>query len=385
MNTGIQEHQAVLLDLLTRFAAVCEREGFTWFVMFGTLLGAVRHGGFIPWDDDIDVVMPRSDYDRLRQSPELFGPPYFLPTPHNDPAAAPCFMRLRNSETTMIAHLPSGMTRGGNQGAYIDIMPLDDVPDAAAALSLNVAARQINKQMKASAALDENAGGELPDWKAERCYCDGGIAGQYLMFANRYEWLCSRYSACPYYSLPVLGGERGTQVFEKSWFAEAERRDFAGLQVPIPSGFREVLVASFPAGLLTPEKKWQDPHQQHDLEEAIIDMERPYRRYMAFYTNMLVGLEDKKVFIFGASDSLRIWLERYGAGRQVVCAFDNDQTKWGKTAFGLPVRSPAEIPASLDEGSRLIIASLYRQKIAKQLDGMGVKGSYYFVDGWKYE
>ena len=56
---------AVELDLLNEFARVCKEHDLKWFAHAGTLLGAIRHQGFIPWDDDIDVTMPRADYIQL--------------------------------------------------------------------------------------------------------------------------------------------------------------------------------------------------------------------------------------------------------------------------------------------------------------------------------
>jgi lipopolysaccharide cholinephosphotransferase len=292
-------------------------------------------------------------------------------------------MHLRRSDTTYIENYPTSLTKGGHMGISIDIFPLDDVPGAITARQLHHAAQRVREQMLASAALDENAGGELPDFKAEICYSMSGIAGIYPMLAERYEWLCSRYNNGPYYTIPVLSSSRGGFVYDKSWFKSVDFMDFEGLSVPVPSGWREVLVASYPDGLLEPEKLPGKP-QHTDEEEAIVDVCRPYTNYTSCYTDMLKGIEGKRVYIFGAGDSLRLWLERYSQGLDVVCAFDNAESKWGTAAYDIPVRSPDELFELIDAQSRLIIASVYHKEIREQLDNMDIRDYYIFIDGWNY-
>ena len=374
--------QAVQLDILKEFSRVAERQELTWFAMFGTLLGATRHKGFIPWDDDIDVAMPRADYDRMRLSVGWFNEPYFLQTPQNDPEATPRFMRLRRSDTTYITQYPTCMTRGGNMGICIDIFPLDEVPGAHSARTMHHCAQQVHNQMLATSALDENIGSELPDFKAEECYCMGGYTGHYKSLADRYEWVCSRYTDEPYYTIPVLASPRGAWIYEKAWFEKSEVMDFEGLKITVPSGWREVLVASYHEGLLEPEKIPGKP--RYETTDAVIDINNPYTDYTSRYTDMLKGIKKKKVLLFGAADSLRIWLERYSEGLEIISVFDNDKAKWGTTAFKLPINSPDELPDLMDKNTRLIITSIYHKEIAKQLDTLDIKDYYIFVDGWNY-
>ena len=97
---------------------------------------------------------------------------------------------------------------------------------------------------------------------------------------------------------------------------------------------------------------------------------------------MLDGIDGKRLFLFGAADSLRIWLERFNRRDQVVCTFDNSQAKWGRQAYGVDVKNPAELPDMLDDNSRVIIVSLWHQEIGKQLEGMGVIDYYVYLDAY---
>ena len=116
---------AVELELLQKFDEVCRKYNLTYYAYYGTLLGAVRHQGFIPWDDDIDVVMFREDYEKLQAvAPEEFREPYFFQNSYTDQMLW-FFSKLRDSRTTAI-EFPA---RNLHQGIFIDIFPLDDVPD----------------------------------------------------------------------------------------------------------------------------------------------------------------------------------------------------------------------------------------------------------------
>lgn len=114
---------AVELDLLKEIDRVCKKHNLTYCLSGGTLLGAIRHQGFIPWDDDIDVMMPRKDYDILMQLSSEFVSPYFLQTPFTDKGYFFSYNKLRNENTTCVSEVFS--YEKFCQGIAIDIFPLD--------------------------------------------------------------------------------------------------------------------------------------------------------------------------------------------------------------------------------------------------------------------
>ena len=120
---------AVELDLLKKFADVCEANGLRYFMDGGTLLGATRHKGFIPWDDDVDVNMPRKDYNRLLEiAGDVFQEPYCLQTTLSVPGFFRAHAQLRNSSTTGV--IVKDMNKEQiNKGIWLDIFILDNIPD----------------------------------------------------------------------------------------------------------------------------------------------------------------------------------------------------------------------------------------------------------------
>lgn len=116
--------KTIELNMLKEFIAICNKHNLRYFVLGGTCLGAIRHKGFIPWDDDIDVGMPRKDYNEfLRVAQGELSNGLFLQNGKTDPNFPLNFTKIRNSNTTFIESTMKNIDM--NHGVYIDIFPLD--------------------------------------------------------------------------------------------------------------------------------------------------------------------------------------------------------------------------------------------------------------------
>lgn len=122
-----EQLKRIEINLLKVFIQCCETLSLKYYVMGGTMLGAIRHNGFIPWDDDIDVGMMRSDYEVfLEKAPSLMPSYCFLQSISTEKEYLNIYAKLRDSRTTFIE--TKVKDRNINHGVYIDIFPLDYYP-----------------------------------------------------------------------------------------------------------------------------------------------------------------------------------------------------------------------------------------------------------------
>ena len=119
--------QLASLEGLKELKRMCDKHDLKYYLVAGTLLGAVRHHGFIPWDDDVDVAMPRADYDRLAKiARKELGDGFFYQTDRTDKHSPFAFAKLRREGTDVREHLLSQVDM--HNGCYVDIFPLDYCP-----------------------------------------------------------------------------------------------------------------------------------------------------------------------------------------------------------------------------------------------------------------
>lgn len=127
-SSSLEQLHAVQLDMLVKFDRICAENGLVYFLDSGTALGAVRHGGFIPWDDDVDVAMPRADYDKLLEIGSRGLPDQlFLQTCETDPAYMMPFAKIRLGNT-FFPEPVKDYDKLKYRGIYIDVFPFDRVP-----------------------------------------------------------------------------------------------------------------------------------------------------------------------------------------------------------------------------------------------------------------
>ena len=128
----LRQVQLASTRILGEFDRVCRLLNIPYVVYGGTAIGAVRHQGFIPWDDDVDVCFPRSDYERfLREAPTVLGDAYSIENSRSHAAYPNMFTKLALKGTTFIPEFCKDCTY--RMPLAIDLMPFDNVPDDEAA------------------------------------------------------------------------------------------------------------------------------------------------------------------------------------------------------------------------------------------------------------
>ena len=264
-------------EMLKALLKCCDELNIKVFLVGGTALGAVRHQGFILWDDDIDVAMRRTDFELFITKGQEFLPRYlFLQSRLSEQNLLCNFAKIRDSRTTFIES--SQRDRKINHGIFIDVFPLDFFPEDESEIeNLQKKLRMLNLRIRQEYTLpEENRGSKIVEMKRR-------IAGRLLQW--KYPSVMTALdlkdeivkSVKPStYLVNYCGAWGNKEVFPAEWLGEGTNAFFEGLTVSIPQEYDKYLTHIYGDYMQLPPVEKRITH--HYTE--VIDTERPYTEYM---------------------------------------------------------------------------------------------------------
>ncbi len=264
---------AVQLEMLDEVERICKKYGLTYFADSGTLIGAVRHKGYIPWDDDIDLVMLRGDYERfVKVAKKELKSPLVIQTAYTERNYLRGHAQIRNSLTTGCN--AEDIQAGYNCGIFIDIFPLDAMPGRRGPAFLWAFRIKLFWML-------------LYTWYRFDYYKNPSAAGKALHLLGKilrvpmkrayavYERLCRRYEGrqTPLVCDTVFIRQLKKNTWKREWFSEALYLPFENRQIPVPIGYDGRLKCEY--GNYMKPAKAPTVHGGIVLEPDI-----PYREYL---------------------------------------------------------------------------------------------------------
>lgn len=256
-------------DMLSEFVRICDKHGIKYFVQGGTLLGTVRHGGFIPWDDDVDVSLHRDDYEKFIAVAQKELPDYyFLQTKDTDPEYPNNFAKIRDSRTTFIES--SAKKLNINHGVYIDIFPLDNYPSGKKAKVYELKKKLLTQRI----------------YKAFYMPHMSFIAKiitmiTMLLFPSLRGAVDKReklFKSVPYSDRVInnSGAWLDKEIIPREWVQDAIKMEFEGIKVNVSDKFDEWLTYVYGDYMSLPPENERVGHHYVD----IFDMNKSYTEYI---------------------------------------------------------------------------------------------------------
>lgn len=271
IDPNLRKLQLTELALMKDFDRICKKHGLRYHLLGGTLLGAVRHGGFIPWDDDVDLCMPRPDYMRFLDiaGEELAGKPGIgLVSVYSDGTYRQGMAKITDSSVQVINR---SANEERHEVAWIDIIPMDGFPTGISAI-LQKIRLLFWRVMDCTAEFDY-----VIDTKRDRGFA-GNLAvkmlGAFSKVVRPYgddfhrvlmntERCLGRYSYDESPRTINLHAARGfREIFDREWLGEGRIIEFEGIPFVAPANIEAVLEAIYGPDYMTPppegERNWHN-------------------------------------------------------------------------------------------------------------------------------
>ncbi len=265
--------QETELNLLKSFVDICNKLNLNYYLVCGTALGAVKYGGFIPWDDDVDVGLPREDYDVFcEKAQELLPEGFFLQTYTTDNNYPCIFAKIRNSNTTYIEKTCSKISM--NHGVYIDVFPLDGYPEDKGKQKKLEFKKRIYRHMIFSAVEGECG---LPAKVLRSFFRFFGVHKRTKKVLAKYEKLISAYPTATSRIWCNHGNWQGVrEYFTREQYGDGIEMNFETIKVRVPEKYDDYLTQKYGDWRSDPPKDEQVGHHYY----SVMDLNKSYIEYI---------------------------------------------------------------------------------------------------------
>lgn len=275
MNESLRAHQRMMLEMLTEVDRICKKHEISYMLFAGTLLGAVRHNGFIPWDDDLDIVMLRPEYERFLEAAaaELDPERYYLQGEFSSHWPM-FFSKLRRNGTACIERYRP-KDRLTHMGVYIDIFPCDNLRENPLLRKLQflcskvVIAKALNARGYATANMGKKAFLLLAKLAPKRPLVAfvQNRKGSASKLVHTFFGAASKYSK---------------NIYPREWLCQTVPVTFEGHSFPAPVEYHAVLTQMY-GEYMVPIPEAERAQKVHG---ELVDLERSYEEYWEMQQNL---------------------------------------------------------------------------------------------------
>lgn len=368
----------VQLDLLQKLLSVCAEHDLTVYPIYGTLLGLIRDGGMIPGDDDIDVALPREDFDKLLGLTGEFTGQYFLQTPYNDDCFFGGYLKLRNTETTAIH--PQNWWVNCCEGICIDIFPIDK--------TYVDEGREQRKQDKllfmqrmlfaySYGYFKDFRGMHMLEWKAYKYF--GKLFSREKVIDRFYEVMRGGDSKkkLAIYTHYTAGKQSSVRDLPADAFDQSYHLSYEGVGMTVPCGWNMILESRYGEGYMS-RRGWSQNRMRH----GFYDVDTPY----TIYKDRFGGLKNptsinEPIILFGDGSVFGLCLDYYKSRTHITHLVLLPGEEWHKSDVdGIRVYSWQEF-ADLDidrDSYRAVICSADAREAECRLREAGYERYYIF-------
>ncbi|MCW6675856.1 LicD family protein [Aerococcaceae bacterium NML180378] len=256
-----EEVQAIQLEILQDVLDFCSQEGIRVFMALGSLIGVIRHQGYIPWDDDIDIWMFREDYERFIETYNLNNEKYNVSAVSNNNKHPFPFAKISDTKTRQFEQVEG---KDYNVGINIDLFPVDHLP-----LDVSQQVKMLKKwdRLKAIHTLKGINRNKKRDWHKNLIL----LLGNAMFGITKIETVCKKMDtlAQTYKNSPSekVFTHEGRMVLDRAWFSETIMLPFENIKVPVPKEYDAILKKIYGNYMQLPP---EDKRVAHHLYESFV-------------------------------------------------------------------------------------------------------------------